>query len=673
LCSPFFIYAYIFVAMNKTLISLIALLLCFTACRKKNEGYTINRFEDPKQLEIAQLQDARDGKGLKKFINAKKEVHRYRAALAYASVLDTNAIPYLSLRVQTDRSARVRAAASYALGQSGHPKASLALIEGIGIEYEPWVRAVIIEALGKIPSKKHLDLILSLKSRDSLTDAGILAGLYQLTLRNVKNEAVYQKAMQSLDSGASNTHLYAANILARGNFKIEADSSSLPTWWDIFDHCQSLDAKIALATATGGFQFSDSNSTLLNAQQNAILSRITIERNHILRANLIRALARTGRINVGVGEEHLVHELIKEVHPQVLFAIREYLIPANKNLSNIWFEKEAFLKGSAEWHALKAFSIKHGTEREGQIERNNRLQHDFHEVKNSYQALPMIKTLAADPENFDFIFENTKNSNLAFIRSSGMQALNEITKMADCQCPEMRGRYALEVLPFALRSGDVGMISYACLAVIEDVPLDSSQHLVPILDSLTRTMKLPLEMETYIDVKRALAKLKGSTFKKPKPVYAHPINWDAIKQIQDTTVVVVKTNKGDITLNCYVNEAPGTVWNFLSLVDSGYYNGKSFHRLVPGFVIQGGCDRGDGWGSPAWSQRSEFSNFLKYKEGSVGIASVGSDTEGYQFFITHNATPHLTGRYTIFAEAVSGLKVMQSLDVGDRIVSISRQ
>jgi cyclophilin family peptidyl-prolyl cis-trans isomerase len=121
-----------------------------------------------------------------------------------------------------------------------------------------------------------------------------------------------------------------------------------------------------------------------------------------------------------------------------------------------------------------------------------------------------------------------------------------------------------------------------------------------------------------------------------------------------------------------VNEAPASVANFLKLVDTGYYNGKYFHRMVPNFVVQGGCPRGDGWGSLDWNQRSELSSKLRYKKGSVGLASVGKDSEGVQFFISHTYAPHLDGRYTIFAEVIKGFDVITNLLVGDEIIAIEK-
>jgi cyclophilin family peptidyl-prolyl cis-trans isomerase len=142
-----------------------------------------------------------------------------------------------------------------------------------------------------------------------------------------------------------------------------------------------------------------------------------------------------------------------------------------------------------------------------------------------------------------------------------------------------------------------------------------------------------------------------------------------VKTIPADQKVKISTGKGEIIIRLLVEEAPGSVANFVQLVNAGYFNEKNFHRVVPNFVIQGGCNRGDGWGSEDYSIRSEFS-MRRYKEGSMGMASAGKDTEGPQWFITHSPTPHLDGRYTIFAEVEKGMEVVRAMEVGDRIVKV---
>jgi cyclophilin family peptidyl-prolyl cis-trans isomerase len=114
------------------------------------------------------------------------------------------------------------------------------------------------------------------------------------------------------------------------------------------------------------------------------------------------------------------------------------------------------------------------------------------------------------------------------------------------------------------------------------------------------------------------------------------------------------------------DDAPFTVLNFMKLIKNKFYDGLSFHRVVPDFVAQGGDPRGDGWGGPGYQMRTEISA-AQYERGSCGMASAGKDTEGSQFFITHIAMPHLDGRYTIFAKVVKGMEIVDRLQIGDTI------
>jgi cyclophilin family peptidyl-prolyl cis-trans isomerase len=103
-----------------------------------------------------------------------------------------------------------------------------------------------------------------------------------------------------------------------------------------------------------------------------------------------------------------------------------------------------------------------------------------------------------------------------------------------------------------------------------------------------------------------------------------------------------------------------------TLVRKKFYDGLTFHRIVPNFVVQGGDPRGDGWGGPGFALRSEF-GMGHYERGTVGIASSGKDTEGSQFFVTHSHQPHLDGRYTIIGTVTAGMEVIDRLQIGDRI------
>lgn len=128
----------------------------------------------------------------------------------------------------------------------------------------------------------------------------------------------------------------------------------------------------------------------------------------------------------------------------------------------------------------------------------------------------------------------------------------------------------------------------------------------------------------------------------------------------------IETPHGRIEIHLNILEAPLTCASFVSLARRGFYDGLAFHRVVPGFVVQGGCPRGDGNGGPGYTLRCEIGE-RPYGRGTVGMALSGKDTGGSQFFITHAPTPHLDGNYTVFGWVVRGMDVVDRIRPGDRI------
>ena len=127
--------------------------------------------------------------------------------------------------------------------------------------------------------------------------------------------------------------------------------------------------------------------------------------------------------------------------------------------------------------------------------------------------------------------------------------------------------------------------------------------------------------------------------------------------------VLLTTSKGKIVIELYENEAPKTVANFVSLVESGFYDGLTFHRVLAGFMAQGGCPTGTGTGGPGYKIPCEChqENFRRHFRGSLSMAHAGRDTGGSQFFLTFKRTPHLDGKHTVFGRVVEGLDVLAEL------------
>lgn len=255
----------------------------------------------------------------------------------------------------------------------------------------------------------------------------------------------------------------------------------------------------------------------------------------------------------------------------------------------------------------------------------------------------------------------------------------------------------------ALSVHDVAIVTTAA-SILGDSLFRRSSSVEPLMKTLER-LRVPDDVEAMQEIAAALGKLNdrravdvlqrqlgqpdrsvamacasalesitGSDYSGDIPKFFEPLFADFdfafLRSLPDIVHVRIETIRGDITLDLYKNVAPFTVMSFLKLATQrSFYRGLTFHRVVPNFVIQGGDPRGDGWGGPGYSIRSEFSA-LTYETGSVGIASAGRDTEGSQFFITQSPQPHLDGRYTLFGKVIAGMETVDKILVDDHIFDV---
>jgi len=152
--------------------------------------------------------------------------------------------------------------------------------------------------------------------------------------------------------------------------------------------------------------------------------------------------------------------------------------------------------------------------------------------------------------------------------------------------------------------------------------------------------------------------------------------WKAEQEIRaretkadDLPRVRFTTTKGEIEIELLENDAPNTVANFIELVARKYYDGLKFHRVIPGFMAQGGDPNGDGSGGPGYRFKDEIKpDYRRHFRGSLSMANAGPDTNGSQFFLTHLPTEWLNGKHTVFGRVIKGQDVVDSLLIGDAIV-----
>lgn len=133
---------------------------------------------------------------------------------------------------------------------------------------------------------------------------------------------------------------------------------------------------------------------------------------------------------------------------------------------------------------------------------------------------------------------------------------------------------------------------------------------------------------------------------------------------------VFDTDRGQIKVELYPDKAPLTVASFVNLARKGFYDGLNFHRVIPDFMIQGGCPKGTGTGGPGYKFEDETNNGVRHERGVLSMANAGPNTNGSQFFITHIKTDWLDGKHTVFGKVTEGLEVVDAVKQGDAIKSV---
>lgn len=598
----------------------------------------VNKFSDETFIRIADFQDRRLSDSLYEYLSSSNPHYREAAALAFASIQDTTAIVHLEKLVLSDTSHSVRIAAAFALGQTGGEQAYRALSQS---KFASDNDFIVSEAIGKT-------LDISVDTALSLTSWG----LYRLALRGPVNPSHIEQAIQYLKPEFDeNTRLGAAHFFSRTQSDIGTAERDLL-------QSAAHDASVFIRMASAGALRKIKTQAVLDS----LRGMFNAEKDYRVRISIVRALQTfpidktVGTIISGLDDRNVsVAIAASEVLRQVLTP-ESYQTILNKARSAGNWRVRATL-----YEALLATAP--GKELSDEIIGMYGIS------KNPYEQAALINALRLVPSQFLFVHDQLLSSEIPVIRTSATLALTGMNRNKSFDT-KLQPQF-LEIYKDALKLGDAAVIGIVASALADSVLgyksiLKDFQFLYDSKQKLT----LPKDNEALQPLEAAIAYFEGRKEKpQVKNEFNHPIDWNFVKSIRKDQRVLIHTEKGDIEIQLLVEEAPGSVANFLQLAQSGYFSSKNFHRVVPNFVIQGGCNRGDGWGSEDYSIRSEFT-MRKYKEGSVGMASAGKDTEGTQWFITHSPTPHLDGKYTLFAEVVSGMDVVHSMEVGNKIISI---
>ncbi|MCA8832536.1 peptidylprolyl isomerase [Hymenobacter pini] len=619
---------------------------------------TVNRFaNDSTFRRIATLQDARRTTGLLPYLNHPEARYRRAAAEALASVQDKAATASLANALE-DTDWTVRRQAAYALGQTADSTAETTLWRQVVKEANPTVRRYELEALGRCTSRGTFVLLTKLPANlpaDTATFSGQAWALYRAGLRGLTSEAAVKRLVQLLGrSNPTSARLAAANALARTR-----GLNLAPFAADISAAAQQ-DADYAVRSGAAAALGKAATDPAVPATLVALARRDTDYR---VRVSALRAMNKAMYAPV---KEAAWAALTDENAQVALTAAEFFLANAVDEPGTLFLEKANRLPQWRVRATLLAAALRQPGPERAAIRRA--IEERYTAATDVYEKGYLLKALSEDPAAFDFVQQATFAAGRPLVVGTyGMEALVALRRQRDF--PAARYPEVALALRKGVLSGDVAMMGTAAEA-IRDPKLDL-RRLLPNPDFLLQArdqLVLPRDLEAWQSLQQTIDFLQQRPAT-PTPVAqaaTHPIDWGLVNTIPAGQRAVVHTSKGDVVMRLLVEQAPGSVASFVALIRQGFYNGKNFHRVVPNFVAQGGCPRGDGWGSSDYNLRSEFAD-LRYGEGAVGLASAGKDTESCQWFITHAPTPHLDGRYTIFAQVVQGMDVVSRLEIGDRI------
>lgn len=628
--------------------------------------------KDPIIQKILTFQDEQNLDSLYTYFRHKDPSYRYTAVMAFASIRDSVAIDSVA-KLLKDKVEKVRTAAAYTIGQIGSSRGELLLLTAFDqfdtIGANKHCNSAILEAVGKCGTQKNL-VALSTISTYAETDTTLLEGqvrgIYRFALRDIVAPEGTQRMISIVanDRYPASVRLYAAHYLMRAkNVDLTKDSTDLVR---AFTKEKHPEIRMALAIAIG--------KTKSLQAKDALLGLLGSEADYRVRCNILRALSNFAYASV----KEAPFKALRDRNRHVANTAAQYFVDSGtlEDARIYWTVALDTLPWPVQMTLYKA-ALRHlppyMENTIGQI--NYELRQRYDNAQNPYAKAAVLEALAEYGWNFRYINEKGSVADAPVIRSAWIRALGRVCKLENFD--RLFGLGAAQVrreistyLKQGIENGDPGVIAEA--AVVLQNPKMNFRSLLDslnFLDEALAKLQLPQEIETYNELQKAAAFLKGEKAPPaPKKVdFNHPIDWKILENVTDATRATIQTSKGNIVLQFYTTDAPGSVANFIKLTQDGFFNGKNFHRVVPNFVIQGGCPRGDGYGALEYTIRSDLGQHYYDHEGYVGMASAGNHTEGTQFFITHSPAPHLDGNYSIFAKVLEGMNVVHEIQVGDKM------
>lgn len=655
--------------------------ILFNACtppdpNKQSQSLMVNLDLSNKAVQhIYNLRDQNLTDSLAKYFTHSNVTYRYLAALSFASVKDSAILEPLA-KLLNDPSFEVREAAAFSLGLLGTSRAEKYLMAGFqnndSLSKNQALNATIMESVGRCGTAANLKNLATIRTflyTDTMLLLGQCRGMYRYGLRGISSPEATARLTTIIgdDKMPSEVRLMAAHTLGRTK-DIALDSAQGAVLAAAFWRSATPEVRMAIAKALG---------KSVNAPAFSLIAKaLTTERDWRVKCNLINALAKfeydTSRA--------VIAPLLYDENPHVSLTVANFFVENGKPKDGEYYYRMARdnpglppLTMVALYRAAnKVLSTKFYPETKDAV--NFRLRDLYQQNQNPFVRAACLTALGEFGWQYRWIADKGMVDPHPGVKSACLEAISAIAQKPDFYSffgEAARGvrREIYYILRQSIATGDVGMVAVASEAICSKTLNYKEMRDSARTDDLRATMsklKIPRDVEASMALEKAIAYFEDKPEPKPmRPAFNHPIDWSLVTSVKQTTKAIIYTKKGQITLELMPEWAPGSVANFVKLASEGFYNSKLFHRVVPNFVVQGGCPRGDGYGSLDYSIRTEIGPVNYGKTGMVGMASAGKDTEGTQFFITHSPAPHLDGNYTIFARVTDGMDVVNQLQMGD--------
>ena len=684
-----------------------ALLLLLAACARTPQPSAssgpANKYQDATMRQIGTAQDERNTAALLPWLSNGNPIYRREAALALASVQAPAAVPAL-LPLLRDREPSVRRAAAYALGQTGDSTAVDSLRVRVLQENDDVVRRYVHEALGRTVTRRTLPELWRVEILNDTARAAALAwGLNRAALRGFTSPESIRRTVLLLNEpklpargrlaaavGLSRTRGLDADLqrlaettllrVAQKDRSYAVRAAAASTLGRIAALADKAPVPVPVTTTEAAPVSSAAPAAVLPPATSpsatnpaALLARLaTKDSDYRVRLSAIRALPFGAEAYPA--SRAAVFEALRRDRAAVALTAAEWLLAhargeAGPSLAALADgNKQASVRVRA---ALLRAAVRHASPvaRPSLVET---IEKRYPVAASVYEKGFLLEALSEDPAALDFVRgEAFATGQSPVVAGYALAALLTMRRLADF--PAARQADFAAAMRQGLASGDVAQLGTAAEALADAKLYPEAQPAdLAALSAAQAKLQLPTEIEAWQGLQSAIDKLTKAPKPTPSPLATaaqHPIDWAVLQGVPLGQQVRLRTSKGIILLELKPNEAPGAVASFVTLLNQHFYDKLYFHRVVPNFVAQGGDPRGDGNGSAPYNLRSEFGD-LRYGEGSVGLASAGKDTESCQFFITHTPTPHLDGRYPIFAQVVGGMDVVHKLDIGDQILGV---